>query len=582
MSPPGPRSAARLRWYRPAAALLLSLFLIDRLLLIFGQPDLLHDLDPGELKHMGVYLEGFPGGEDWKDRLRIWLSGPENIHHGGFPTVSLLFLLLSKVFGGSLETLRLIPMSAALGACILLAGWLRRRSGDISALLALALLTGAPLLFLKWTAIARGGHTEAVIFPPLMLVLLTAALERSKEGLRAWPMWTAAGICGGFAVYVSYLCIPFVIVLSLGALAELALSNWRRGLLATLLLVLSGLAGFGPWLFGYFVLEMPYFAASIHASSNPDESIEVMRRGLVGMFRGASAGLPHNLWPWTYQEVTSPVYRTNPSDLLPYTPNTMDWIGRALITASMSLAFIASWVKRSPLIAALTMLPGVHYLFVMRLANPGAWPDIPHRYLVIVFPMAMGAAALGAGWAVRSEWRPARIAGSGLAAALMILALISGSSHLRWVQMPQPDLLSHWNTAKYRFHNFGQVRLEEAPKITPLISFNEQDSVHPMVHAKLRGLALVYPAISEYYLLWRPSHKRVAPYPDYLFSQHDPLTPPEELPAVALGAFEATLARAGDDHELRDAWLCSWDPGPQYEAVIQELFAERIPQLRCN
>ena len=140
MSPSGSDSAAaRLRWYRPAAVLLLSLFFLDRLLLIFGQPDLLHDLDPGELKHMGLFLEGFPGGEDWKDRLRIWLSGPENIHHGGFPTVSLLFLLLSKVFGGSLETLRLIPISAALGACILLAGWLRRRSGDISALLALTL-----------------------------------------------------------------------------------------------------------------------------------------------------------------------------------------------------------------------------------------------------------------------------------------------------------------------------------------------------------------------------------------------------------------------------------------------------------
>ena len=172
------------RGYKAAALLLLALFLADRLLLIFGQPDLLHDLDPGELKHMQLALGGLPNQGDWFDAVKNWVSGPENIHHGGFPTVSVLFVLLSKVFGETLQTLRLIPISAAVAAAALIAIWLRRRGGDIPALLALALLLGAPLLFLKWTCVARGGHTEAVLFAPLLLVLFDRALR--SVGPTAW------------------------------------------------------------------------------------------------------------------------------------------------------------------------------------------------------------------------------------------------------------------------------------------------------------------------------------------------------------------------------------------------------------
>ena len=71
---------------------LLTLLLLERLGLIFGQPDLLHDLDAAELKHTDLALLGLPGGATLKDRLFTFLSGPENIHHGGLKVLELLSL----------------------------------------------------------------------------------------------------------------------------------------------------------------------------------------------------------------------------------------------------------------------------------------------------------------------------------------------------------------------------------------------------------------------------------------------------------------------------------------------------------
>ncbi len=89
----------RLRW---GAVILLLFLLAERLLLVFGQPDLLHDLDAGELKHLDLALFGLPGAPTLQERLLIYLAGPENIHHGGYPSISAGFWLLSKVSGVSL------------------------------------------------------------------------------------------------------------------------------------------------------------------------------------------------------------------------------------------------------------------------------------------------------------------------------------------------------------------------------------------------------------------------------------------------------------------------------------------------
>jgi len=566
------KSERSVRGYQAASLLLLALFLADRLLLIFGQPDLLHDLDPGELKHMQLALGGLPNQGGWVDGIKSWVSGPENIHHGGFPTVSVLFALLSKAFGETLQTLRLIPISAALAAAALIAVWLRRRGGDIPSLLALALLLGAPLLFLKWTCVARGGHTEALLFAPLLLVLLERALRSSKP-----TAWLLAGGSAGFAVYFSYLTIPLVLVLSVGALSEAAIIHKRRLLSVAVPLAVGGLLGFSPWLFGWLVLDVPYFDATIHASANPDEAAEVARRGFLGGLQGAFTGLPHNLWPWTFTELHSPAYLTEPTDLLPFTPNPLDWLSRGLISLCGLLALGAALARRSPLTAALALLPALHYLFVVRLANPGAWPDIPHRYLVVVFPIVVANAALGASWLLAMKSPGLRTLGRVLIGSLLVLAGVGLSSHSRWWQAPDTEALASWDVAGYREQGLGQVRLSDAEPLGVLRSgFNG-----PLAGAQLRGVSRIYPALSDYYLLWRAPSKRAAPYPDKLFGEHDPGTPDGEREAVVEGAYAATVIRSGGDEAQLNRWLCSWRPGPQFNDAVAAVLQKQRPGLPC-
>ena len=47
-------------------------------------------------------------------------------------------------------------------------------------------------------------------------------------------------------------------------------------------LALGGLIGCSPWLFGLVVLDLPYFEATIHASANPSEAMEVHSRSAWG------------------------------------------------------------------------------------------------------------------------------------------------------------------------------------------------------------------------------------------------------------------------------------------------------------
>jgi len=565
-------SGGLVRGYKAASLLLLALFLADRLLLILGQPDLLHDLDPAELKHMQLAASGLPMQDGLFNAVKNWLSGPENIHHGGFPTVSILFAMLSKGFGESLQALRLIPIASALAAAALTALWLRRKAGDLPSLVGLALLLGAPLLFLKWTCVARGGHTEAVIFAPLLLVLFDRALRTEGRVL-----WLLAGGVGGFAVYFSYLAIPLVVLLSIGALAEAASTHNRRLWAIVIPLILGVLIGTTPWITGWLIFDVPYFEATIHASANPDEAQEVARRGLLGSIKGALAGLPHNLWPWTFSELQSPPYLTEPTDLLPFRPSALDWAARGLVTLCGLLALAAAAARRSPMTAAVALLPAVHYLFVIRLANPGSWPDIPHRYLVLVFPIVVANAALGAAWLSSGSGGWNRRVGAVLTTGLLLLALLGLSGHSRWWQAPDFESLKAWNNGSYAKRGLGQVRLADAGPLEALQATFDG----PLGHARVRGLGRIYPPLSDYYLLWRSPENRTAPYPTNLFREPDPLTPEAEISALVEGAYAATVIRSADDAAQLDRWLCSWTPGPQFEKAVDVVLRDHQPRLSC-
>ncbi len=571
-----PSEGAGKRRARIAALALLGFLVLERVLLALAHPDLLHDLDPGEIRHLDLAVAGLPDGPSFTQRLYTWLSGTENIHHGGFAVLSVVFLLASKIFGTSLFLLRLLgPILATVVAAMCVARVLQRRLGSRATLLMLALFAGAPPLLLKWTCTARGGHLEAIVFPALLLLLLDHALASGR--LR---MWLLAGLAGGFSVYVSYLAVPAVIILSLGALAEAgrdANTGKRLGFL-----LLGGCLGFMPWILGLVVLDLPYFEATIHSSANPNEAAEVHGRSMFEALRSGLGALPRNLWPWTIMHADAAAYAASEPDILDYTPTAREWLSRAVINIAALTGIGVALRKRGWLLASFLLLPALHHLFVLRTANQPGWPLIPHRYLVLVFPAIVAAAGYGTA-ALWSDSRPVvRRLGQVLAGLLLATAAFGAFSHLSWLQIPSLSASSNYRADLYRQANIGQVRLSDAASITALT--HPED---PTYQQEIwQGLARVYPPVADYYLLFRqdPQHR---PYPGSLFAEDPgdggPAAPIErkQLEIQVKTAWEATKVRAGEDTKLRDRWLCSWQPSAAFAPIVVATLADEFSVLHC-
>jgi len=536
---------------------LLIYLLLERLALVFGRPDLVHDLDPGELRHLDLAIAGLPGDGSLVSRLHTWLAGPETIHHGGFPVLSALYVGISSVLDGSLSQLRLIPILAAVAAAAMTAAWLHRRAGSLAALMSLALFAGAPPLLLKWTCTARGGHLEAILFPPLIALLLDRALR--SEGSRAWIL---AGIASGFSVYFTYLAVPTVGILGLAALLE---SGRGEGLPRRVgALALGGLIGFSPWLFGLVVLDLPYFEATIHASANPSEAMEVHSRSAWGTLVAGLSALPNNLWPWTITIAESAAYAAAEPDILDFRPTGLEWGVRAGITCAVALGLWAAWTARSPLLIGFVLLPVLHHLFVLRTANQPGYPLIPHRYFVLAFPAIAAGAALGT---TAQLGRLGNKLGQGLALLLAVIALHGVALHLSWLQAPDLEASAGYRADLYRQANLGQVRLSDGVALAELLQ------AAPEQHEQEwgRGIGLIYPAMADYYLLFRKDPE-TRPYPSALFQQEDPLSGEVNQQRVLVeAAARATLVRAGGDREQARAWLCSWEPNKNFESIVGEV-----------
>ena len=532
---------------------LLALIPLQRLYLALCHPDLLHDLDAGELKHMDLALFGLPPAEDLLERLRLFLSGPENIHHGGYPVVSALYFAASRIFDHSLFLLRLIPIAATSLAALCMAMLVHRRAGMRAAWVSVALFVGAPPLLLKWTTVSRGGHLEGIVFPMLVALLLDRAL-RGGAG-----RWLLAGIAGGFSVYFSYLAAAAVAVLSLGALAERSLTGRRAAAIGAAALAVGALVGFAPWLMGLLVLDLPYFESVIHQTSNPNEAAEVYSRSLSGTASALRDGLAHNLWPWAVKHSPEAAYLSQTPDILVFEPTAATWALRGTVMAAMLAGLGWAARQRSPLLVALALLPAIHHVFVLRTANTVGWPDVPHRYFVIVFPAIAAAAGMGAAWT--------RL-GPLVAAGALAVATLGVVSQATWWGAPAWGQFDDWNAGDFRTAGLGQVRVDEGAGVTSLLAGGGEASGE-----RQRGIALVYPAMSDYYLLFRDAPDE-RPYPAHLFAEPDPLCQNEaQRSAVVMGALAGTRARAGGDDVLLRRWLCSWEPASEHAAAVAEAWA---------
>ncbi len=172
---------------------------------------------------------------------------------GGSLLTSFLAAGLYSVFGPNYLAFKIIPFAVTLLGGLFWVLIARAWFGQAVASLFALLYLFAPSTFVRTIWIAKGDHSEAMMWIGLVLWLFTRALIRERASAAGrflgWAFW--GGIAAGFGVFVTYSTVPVTFGI-LGAALILTRMQPRR------LWIQSG-AGLGigliPWIVGLFTTK---------------------------------------------------------------------------------------------------------------------------------------------------------------------------------------------------------------------------------------------------------------------------------------------------------------------------------------
>jgi hypothetical protein len=191
--------------------LLVSAFVGHRLLVILSAGDFLYPLEPSEAKNTQIAWDlmsgrfGEPGYE-----LHNYIVNNGSIHHGSYSSAALAYWLVSRVFGFTLLSVRMVPLLAWTGALLVFGETLRRRVGVTGMALALVGLAGVPTLFIGFQLTFLGCHPESVLPLAAAVASWLAWLDDPKSRVRSLLL----GVCVGYATIFSYLLWPFLALMA--------------------------------------------------------------------------------------------------------------------------------------------------------------------------------------------------------------------------------------------------------------------------------------------------------------------------------------------------------------------------------
>ena len=151
----------RARWLGVAALLGLT-----RWWMADGVPWLVHPIDPAELKFAELYRLWAGGGADLGAVSRL-LGAAQNVHHGGFLPVSMLYALLASFMGDGIGALRAV---AALTGALTWWVWVQAAGavgGQRVAVGMAAVMILLPPWAQQWWLTPWGSHPEAAVFTGL-------------------------------------------------------------------------------------------------------------------------------------------------------------------------------------------------------------------------------------------------------------------------------------------------------------------------------------------------------------------------------------------------------------------------------
>ena len=429
--------------------LVLVAFVTHRLAMIYSAGDFLFALEPSEAKHTQIAWDLATGrfGTDAYE-LAAYVSNSGNVHHGSYFTCAMAYVLVSKVAGFDMVSVRLVPLLFWVGGFLLLCGTMLRRFGAAPAVFTALGLSLVPTQILALQVSMTGSHSEAVL--PLSAAIASwgawVAAGWDDEGRRTQqPAWLSGllGACLGYMVAFSYLLLPvaalIVLITLLPPMPTLPARTWAAGTGGVV-------AGFWPtWLI--IGLE-PKALFTNSVTENP----ETMPLKLA---QGGGAG-----WP----EVKETLLKNMPEGAFEY------WVAQATLPDVFGDQFFEDYAWRMVVLGPLLLLPfalrdpdparrklgsllsvapALSYVF-LAFATP--WkPHIPVRYMIPMFAMA----GAGTGLAVGLGLARKDLAGKVLALAFVLgFAWMAGPRAVeaskavrseRWAMNAEHRLVTYYN-----------------------------------------------------------------------------------------------------------------------------------------
>jgi len=186
--------------------LLLLAFVVHRLLVALSAGDFLHPIEPSEAKNTQIAWDLMTGryGTDGFG-LGSYVANSGSVHHAAYSTTALVYLLVNKVLGFGLLSVRVVPLlfwTVALGIWGVV---LYRAAGATASVLGLLAPLLVPTVFVAHAVTFQGSHTESVL--PLAAAVaawLWFVSANQPDPRRGFVL----GAAFGYAVIFNYLLVP--------------------------------------------------------------------------------------------------------------------------------------------------------------------------------------------------------------------------------------------------------------------------------------------------------------------------------------------------------------------------------------
>jgi len=445
-----------------------ALFAAHRVAVILSAGDFLFPIEPWEGKNTQIawdMLEGRFGLQGFT--LSEYVTNAGATHHASFSSTSLVYWVVSKIFGFGLLGVRLTPLLFWIAALALWGEGLRRTLHAASGVLAVVGLFAVSSTLVAWQLTFFGCHSESVL--PLAAALVSWLAWISREE-RSPLLAGITGLCFGYAAAFSYLLWPI-----LGLMALITALPPRPALRWGPVGALIGGLVVGLWPLWLIIALNPGALFTLPVTEDPGTrlaDISAGQGGSLSLFWTTLTkplrGFGHDYWMAT--DVAGALWGRMRFEGLAW---------RLTIFGPLALIPLA-WALRREAAGKLALLVAVAPVICLLYIAYGSpfKPELPLRYLIPLAFLGLSAPAVAVGCGIKLLRDPAPSTARRVGAWV---AIVASALALAWLAPPRlkeasnlvrsgraGDLLEHRYVAYYNL-GIGTTWAEQVPEVNDLL-----------------------------------------------------------------------------------------------------------------